>query len=141
MRCERCGAPIVNKFIRVNGVLLCEKCARDFNVEDPFRGSMATLLNQPFSVLGEITNALMTGGNELDFANANTKIRCPKCGTTLKDVETNGTVGCIECYNTFNETILKDILNDLRRSRRRSNLRNSSNNTTRNNHISFLLNN
>ena len=110
MRCERCGAPIVNKFIRVNGVLLCEKCARDFNVEDPFRGSMATLLNQPFSVLGEITNALMTGGNELDFANANTKIRCPKCGTTLKDVETNGTVGCIECYNTFNETILKDIL-------------------------------
>ena len=110
MRCERCGAPIGNKIIRVNGVLLCEKCARDFNVEDPFRGSVASMLNQPFSVLGEITNALMTGGPELDFANANTKIRCPKCGTTLKDVETNGTVGCIECYNTFNETILKDIL-------------------------------
>lgn len=110
MRCERCGGPIGNKIIRLNGVLLCEKCARDLNVEDPFRGSVASMLNQPFSVLGELTNAIMTGGNDLDFANANTKIRCPKCGTTLRDVETNGTVGCIECYNTFNETILKDIL-------------------------------
>ncbi|SEW31288.1 Protein-arginine kinase activator protein McsA [Ruminococcaceae bacterium KH2T8] len=111
MRCERCGGPInSNKIIRLNGVLLCEKCARDLNVEDPFRGSVASMLNQPFSVLGELTNAIMTGGNDLDFANANTKIRCPKCGTTLRDVETNGTVGCIECYNTFNETILKDIL-------------------------------
>ena len=111
MRCERCGGPInSNKIIRLNGVLLCEKCARDLNVEDPFRGSVASMLNQPFSVLGELTNAIMTGGNDLDFANANTKIRCPKCGTTLRDVETNGTVGCIECYNTFNESILKNIL-------------------------------
>lgn len=108
MRCERCGAPIGNKIIRYNGVLLCEKCARDLNVEDPFRGT--AMLGQPFSILGELSNALMSASNDLDFANANTQIRCPRCKTTLRDVETNGTVGCIECYNTFNETILKDIL-------------------------------
>ena len=110
MRCERCGAPIGNKIIRYNGILLCEKCARDLRVEDQFRASAADLFNQPFTILGELSNAIMTGGNELDFANANTQIRCPRCKTTLRDVETNGTVGCIECYNTFNETILKDIL-------------------------------
>jgi len=110
MRCERCGAPIGNKIIRYNGILLCEKCARDLRVEDPFRGGAADLFSQPFSILGELSNAIMTGGNELDFANANTQIRCPRCKTTLRDVETNGAVGCIECYNTFNETIIKDIL-------------------------------
>ena len=110
MRCERCGAPLGNKIIRYNGMLLCEKCARDLRVEDPFRGSVADLFDQSFSILGELSNAIMTGGNELDFANANTQIRCPRCRTTLRDVETNGAVGCIECYNTFNETILKDIL-------------------------------
>ena len=111
MRWERRGAPILgNKIIRYNGILLCEKCARDLRVEDQFRASAADLFNQPFTILGELSNAIMTGGNELDFANANTQIRCPRCKTTLRDVETNGTVGCIECYNTFNETILKDIL-------------------------------
>ena len=108
MRCERCGAPIGNKIIRYNGILLCEKCARDLNVEDPFRGT--AMLGQPFSILGELSNALMSASNDLDFANANTQIRCPRCKTSLRDVETNGAVGCIECYNTFNETILKDIL-------------------------------
>ena len=29
---------------------------------------------------------------------------------TLRDVESSGQVGCIECYNVFNETILKTIL-------------------------------
>ena len=111
MRCERCGAPIVgNKIIIYNGIHLCDKCTRDLRVEDQFRSSAADLFGQTFPFLGELSNAIMTSGNELDFANANTQIRCPRCKTTLRDVETNGAVGCIECYNTFNETIIKDIL-------------------------------
>ncbi|MCQ2505377.1 MAG: UvrB/UvrC motif-containing protein [Saccharofermentans sp.] len=109
MRCERCGGPLGGRLVKYNGMIICEKCARDIGVADSFRNA-ATLFDQSFAILGELSNAIMSGGSDLDFANANTQIRCPRCKTTLRDVETNGIVGCIECYNTFNETILKDIL-------------------------------
>ena len=51
---------------------------------------------------------VFSAGSDLDFANA--KIRCPRCGTTLRDIESGGQLGCIECYNTFNESIMKNIL-------------------------------
>ena len=56
---------------------------------------------------GEFASVLGTG-SDLDFAN--TKIRCPRCGTSLRDIESGGQLGCIECYNTFNESVLKNIL-------------------------------
>lgn len=107
MRCERCGGPVGNKIIRLQGVTLCENCARDLKVGEALMGP-ASLFGSAFPMLGDITNAIMQAGDELEFAN--TKIRCPKCGTTLRDVESSGQVGCIECYNVFNETILKTIL-------------------------------
>ena len=36
-----------------------------------------------------------------DFGNST--LTCPKCGMTLREFENEGRVGCIECYNTFNE--------------------------------------
>ena len=51
---------------------------------------------------------VFSSGSDLDFANA--KIRCPRCGTTLRELESGGQLGCIECYNTFNESITKNIL-------------------------------
>ncbi|MBR6483988.1 MAG: UvrB/UvrC motif-containing protein [Clostridiales bacterium] len=108
MRCERCGGPIDgNRIIRLNGVTICERCARELRVDTTLM-SEASLLGQAFPMLDELTNAFMSAGPDLEFAN--TKIRCPKCGTTLRDVETSGQVGCIECYNVFNETVLKRIL-------------------------------
>ena len=38
------------------------------------------------------------------------EIKCPKCGTTLKEFESTGTLGCIECYNTFNESIMRLLM-------------------------------
>ena len=106
MRCSKCGAQIGNSYARVNGVLLCENCARDLKLDDMFRRT-SSILDQAFPSLGELPGVFSLG-SDLDFANA--KIRCPRCGTSLRDIETSGELGCIECYNTFNESILKNIL-------------------------------
>ena len=106
MRCERCGALIGNSYVRFNGTLLCDNCARDLKIDEIFR-RQNSMLEQSFPSLSEIPSVFSLG-SELDFANA--KIRCPRCGMTLKDIDSSGQLGCIECYNTFNETILKNIL-------------------------------
>ena len=106
MRCERCGALIGNSYVRFNGTLLCDNCARDLKIYEIFR-MQNSMLEQSFPSLSEIPSVFSLG-SELDFANA--KIRCPRCGMTLKDIDSSGQLGCIECYNTFNETILKNIL-------------------------------
>lgn len=106
MRCSRCGAQIGNSYVRFNGVLLCEDCARELKIDEVFR-RQNSFFEQAFPMLDEFPG-VFSAGNDLDFANA--KIRCPRCGTTLRDIESGGQLGCIECYNTFNESILKNIL-------------------------------
>lgn len=106
MRCSRCGAQIGNSYVRFNGVLLCDDCARELKVDEVFR-RQNSLFDQAFPMLSDFPGVFSTG-SDLDFANA--KIRCPRCGTTLRELESGGQLGCIECYNTFNESILKNIL-------------------------------
>lgn len=107
MRCQKCGAIIAGSYVQYNGVLLCPDCARELKVEDAFK-RQASFFEQAFPMLGELTNGLMGSSVELDFGN--NKIRCPKCGTSLRELDSKGVLGCIECYNTFNETVLKNIL-------------------------------
>lgn len=102
MKCQRCGADLENKFIKINGVLMCENCAREATRD------LNSALSSAFPMLDELSGGLFGAGLDLDFAN--TRISCSKCGSTLRDIEKTGRVGCIECYNTFNETILKFIL-------------------------------
>ena len=45
---------------------------------------------------------------DLDFGNNN--LTCPRCKTTLRMLQNNKMVGCIECYNTFSDQILKELL-------------------------------
>ena len=106
MRCSRCGAPIGNTYFKYNGALLCDNCARDLKIDEVL-GRQNSLFEQLFPMPGEIASVLGTGG-DLEFAN--TKIRCPRCGTSLRDIESGGQLGCIECYNTFNESVMKNIL-------------------------------
>lgn len=106
MRCSRCGAQIGNSYVRFNGVLLCDNCARELKIGEVFRRQNA-LFDQAFPMLDEFPG-IFSAGSDLDFANA--KIRCPRCGTTLRELESGGQLGCIECYNTFNESIMKNIL-------------------------------
>jgi len=107
MRCQRCGAPITNSYANINGTIVCGNCARDLKVDDIFK-RQASFIEQAFPMLGELTGGLMGGTGDLDFGNS--KIKCPRCGTTLRELDSKGMLGCIECYNTYNETVLKNIL-------------------------------
>ena len=105
MRCERCGKELTNRIIKINGVTYCENCARLMGY-DRFLKEPADFLGNPFSQLDEIASSLMQM-NELDFGNST--LTCPKCGMTLREFENEGRVGCIECYNTFNDNIVREM--------------------------------
>ncbi|MBO4636215.1 MAG: UvrB/UvrC motif-containing protein [Clostridiales bacterium] len=107
MRCEKCGALLGNKIIKINGTVLCENCAREFGIEDPLRGA-GSLMGAAFPLLDELTAGIMGAGSDLEFAN--TKLKCQRCGSTLRDVESTGILGCIECYNTFSDILAKKLL-------------------------------
>ncbi|MCR4688185.1 MAG: hypothetical protein K5745_01390 [Saccharofermentans sp.] len=105
MRCERCGAELTNKIIKVNGVYYCENCARELGL-DKYLSAPTDLLANAFSPLDEIAGGFMKMA-DLDFGNS--RITCPKCGMSMREFENKGRVGCIECYNTFKEYLIKEM--------------------------------
>ena len=105
MRCERCGVELTNKIIKINDVPYCENCARIMGY-GKFLRSPEEVLGSAFSPFDEIASSIMQM-NELDFGNS--ALSCPKCGMTLRDFERKGRLGCIECYNTFNDYIVKEM--------------------------------
>ncbi|MCR5617591.1 MAG: hypothetical protein K6F83_04820 [Clostridiales bacterium] len=106
MRCDKCGKPIGNHLIRINGMTLCEDCAREMGINE------AALASSAFRLLdNELTSFLPPIMREqLEFSPTRSQIKCPKCGTSLKEFETSGNLGCIECYNTFNEAIMRLLM-------------------------------
>ena len=105
MRCERCGKELTNRIIKINGVTYCENCARLMGY-DRFLRDPSDLMGNPFAPLDQIASSLMQM-SELDFGNST--LTCPKCGMTLREFENEGRVGCIECYNTFNDNIIREM--------------------------------
>jgi len=105
MRCERCGVELTNKIIKINDVPYCENCARIMGY-GKFLRSPEEMLGSAFSPFDEIASSIMQM-NELDFGNS--ALSCPKCGMMLRDFERKGRLGCIECYNTFNDYIVKEM--------------------------------
>ena len=105
MKCERCGKELTNRIINIGGVTVCENCARLMGY-DGFLKDPSDLLGNPFAPLDEIAASLMRM-SELDFGNST--LTCPKCGMTLREFENSGKVGCIECYNTFKDYIVREM--------------------------------
>ena len=105
MRCERCGKELTNRIIKINGVTFCEDCARLMGY-DRFLRDPSDIMSNPFAPLDQIASSLMQM-SELDFGNST--LTCPKCGMTLREFENEGRVGCIECYNTFNDNIVREM--------------------------------
>ena len=105
MRCERCGKELTNRIIKINGITYCENCARIMGY-DRFLRDPSDIMSNPFAPLDEIASSLMKM-SELDFGNST--LTCPKCGMTLREFENDGRVGCIECYNTFNDNIVREM--------------------------------
>ena len=105
MRCERCGKELTNRIIKINGITYCDNCARLMGY-DRYLREPSDILGNPFAPLDQIASSLLQM-SELDFGNST--LTCPKCGMTLREFENEGRVGCIECYNTFNDNIVREM--------------------------------
>lgn len=104
MRCERCGAELSNKIVKVNGITYCDNCIKELGF-DRYINDATDFFASGFG-FDEIPQLMQL--KDLDFGNNN--ITCPKCGTSLREFENMGFVGCIECYLSFSDSIVKEML-------------------------------
>ena len=83
---------------------LCEQCAQQKGVE-----TGGAVLKTP---LGGFLTALGKGGAGALVPSTGDGVRCPDCGSTLRDFRDSGRLGCDRCYATF-DTHLRDLLRRL----------------------------
>jgi protein arginine kinase activator len=85
---------------------LCEQCAQLKGVE-----TGGAVLKSP---LGNFLGALGKGGGAGGalVAASSDGVRCPACGSTLRDFRDSGRLGCDRCYVTF-DAHLRDLLRRL----------------------------
>ena len=81
---------------------LCEQCAQQKGVE-----TGAAVLKSP---LGGFVAAMGKGANVLPTPADG--LRCPSCGSTLRDFRESGRLGCAACYDAFGPH-LRDLLRRL----------------------------
>lgn len=108
MKCSKCGKNIDNGYVSINGVYYCHRCARELRAGIPGAESFFTEPMKFFD--NEFSNLISPFMGDLDFSPTRSQIKCPRCGTTLRDLESGSTLGCIECYNTFNESIMRMVM-------------------------------
>src|SRR5205814_2191216 len=85
---------------------LCEQCAQQKGVE-----TGGAILKTP---LGNFLGAVVKGGGSTGalVSAAGDGMRCPACGSTLRDLRDSGRLGCDQCYVSF-DTHLRDLLRRL----------------------------
>ena len=86
---------------------LCEQCAQKKGVE-----TGGAVLKSP---LGNFLGAVVKGGGGGAGAlvpAAGDALRCPACGSTLRDFRDSGRLGCDQCYASF-DSHLRDLLRRL----------------------------
>lgn len=81
---------------------LCEQCAQQKGVE-----TGGAILKSP---LGNFLGALGKGAALVPAAADG--VRCPACGSTLRDFRDSGRLGCDQCYVSF-DAHLRDLLRRL----------------------------
>jgi len=82
---------------------LCDQCAQQKGVE-----TGGAVLKSP---LGGFLTALGKGGATL-LPTPSDGLRCPACGSTLRDFRDSGRLGCDQCYVAF-DFHLRDLLRRL----------------------------
>src|ERR1044071_5527526 len=87
---------------------LCEQCAQQKGVE-----TGGAVLKSP---LGNFLGAVVKGGGGgaggALVPAAGDALRCPACGSTLRDFRDSGRLGCDQCYVSF-DVHLRDLLRRL----------------------------
>ena len=110
MKCQKCGINEATTHIKqiVNGhkseVWLCHNCAGEENAFSAFKPVNDYDFENFFSNLwGASTPALKQTSSE---------IICKTCGTTIRDIQSRGKLGCSDCYLAF-ERILQRPLKEI----------------------------
>jgi protein arginine kinase activator len=108
MTCELCGEHEAVVHIQqivgddVYDLHLCEGCAKDKGISSKADKIELTL--------SEILTGLLD--DEQMSASKRAALECPNCGKKYDDFRKEGTLGCVECYNTFGleiKTLLKNM--------------------------------
>lgn len=106
MRCSKCGGYVPENDLRIyNGSVMCANC-----FDEICQGKIGRVMDDFFNIPLEKTAGMIFNMSNLDFGNS--ALTCPKCGMSLKEIETEKKVGCIECINFFNNEIAKILLKD-----------------------------
>ena len=104
MLCQRClkrDAQFHSYRINNNELIdvhLCSRCAEINDNQDENNG----IDDKLHSLLEVLLNANVYNENSAPM------LRCENCGTTLKEFEKNGLVGCPTCYESFSDVIFKE---------------------------------
>jgi len=86
---------------------LCEKCAKETeNLNLNFGGDLK--LPEAFA-FQNILSGLMDYINQAPQPNNKSELTCESCGTTYNEFRKNGILGCSECYENFNATLMPVI--------------------------------
>jgi protein arginine kinase activator len=85
---------------------LCEQCAQQKGVE-----TGGAVLKTPLgNFLGAVVKGTSTAGALVPASGDG--MRCPACGSSLRDFRDSGRLGCDQCYVSF-DTHLRDLLRRL----------------------------
>lgn len=106
MICDICGKHNASLLIRriIDGkakeLYVCGSCAKKHNLDttDMNMGSALNAVFDNLSVSAQKHEAAQ-GGKRIPV--------CPACGTSLKQVQEDGVIGCALCFFYFRDTILK----------------------------------
>ncbi len=58
-----------------------------------------------FSLSLEVTAVTVPGGTSVPLGATNPAATCPACGHTYQDITKHGRLGCVDCYDTFQEAL------------------------------------
>lgn len=104
MICDICHTrPATIKFTQVinlkkKEVNICEECAEKKGISNPLLGFQ--------KLFGSILSLSQIEETEDTFQERDVlNLRCNSCNTTWKDFQTDGLLGCKDCYSTFNEKL------------------------------------
>ncbi|MBR3888751.1 MAG: UvrB/UvrC motif-containing protein [Clostridia bacterium] len=104
MKCENCGkhAATIKYTQEINGVggeiYLCERCARDMNIDMNFNLDFDLGFNDVFSSLFGDQSLI----KPLEIEEG---LVCDACGTSYDEFTANGMLGCENCYRIFNKKL------------------------------------
>ncbi|MBN2000274.1 UvrB/UvrC motif-containing protein [candidate division KSB1 bacterium] len=104
MLCEICRSNPATKKIHLifkgqsKELAVCEECAEQQNLHNPFSGLSDSLGLLLFEFLAK---SLAQHGDEADDG-----VRCENCGMSLGDFKQKGAFGCSDCYNSFRPVLI-----------------------------------